>query len=310
MNTNSNLHSTPETINPNTYIDSFMDFSTPMSTISNRWISNTTKIQLKGFNETIYSDTSSIPIIINNKNIHNYHRNETVFDQLLQKLNQHESNVNHTQNNLHLLDNHLHELTKVLNQFNNVLNYNSSLKADTDLLETRLLQMSIKQKQIRIAIDNFHQSSTMRHALDNMNQKISSRISNGTVATNPMMYYNDLIMAVNSSINQSTNSIERFHHEQNRIKHRTEDYYTKLRQRQELLIQLVEKIIEQQKTSEKYIEAININKSEFDSHREQLAEFNKLTEEYQIVQDENRSLKHKAKENIQILYNFINQLTE
>jgi len=75
-------------------------------------------------------------------------------------------------------------------------------------------------------------------------------------------------------------------------------------------MQLVEKILEQQKINEKYIEMININQPEFDHHTKQLIEFNKLDEEYQILQNENRQLKNKAKENIKTLYNFINQTIE
>jgi hypothetical protein len=119
-----------------------------------------------------------------------------------------------------------------------------------------------------------------------------------------------LINAVKLSINQKSNLIERVHHEQNYIKYRTNDYQSKTKQRQQLLMQLVDKLLEQQKTNEKYMETINIDKPQFDNHAEQLAEFNKLTEEYQILQDENRLLKHQAKENIKTLYTFINQATE
>ena len=72
-------------------------------------------------------------------------------------------------------------------------------------------------------------------------------------------------------------------------------------------MQLIDKILEQQKVNEKYIEKISIDKPQFNSHNENLIEFNKLTEEYQQLQEENKLLKQKAKENIKILYNFINQ---
>jgi CHASE2 domain-containing sensor protein len=93
------------------------------------------------------------------------------------------------------------------------------------------------------------------------------------------------------------------------MNHRTNDYHLKLQQRQQLLMHLIEKILEQQKINEKYIENINLNKREFNYHTKQLIEFNKLNEEYQILQDENRQLKNQAKENIKKLYNFINETT-
>ena len=125
-----------------------------------------------------------------------------------------------------------------------------------------------------------------------------------------MNSYAELINSVKLSINQKINLIERFHHEQNHLKHRMNDYHSKIQQRQQLLMQLVEKILEQQKTNERYVEKQNIDKPQFHSHSKQLAEFNQLTEEYQILQDENRLLKHRAKENIKSLYNFINQDNE
>jgi hypothetical protein len=123
-------------------------------------------------------------------------------------------------------------------------------------------------------------------------------------------YYTELINAVKLSLNQKTNLIERFHYEHKQINHRMNDYHLKIQQRQQLLMQLVEKILKQQNSNEKYIEMININKPQFDYHTKQLIEFHKLNEEYQILQDENRELKQKAKENIKTLYNFINQTTE
>jgi hypothetical protein len=115
---------------------------------------------------------------------------------------------------------------------------------------------------------------------------------------------------VKLSLDQKSNLIERSSHEQDHIKHRADDYHSKIKQRQLLLMQLVEKIVEQQKTNEKSIEKLDIEKPHFDNHSEHLTEFTKLTEEYQMLQDQNRMLKHKAKENIKTLYTFINQATE
>ncbi|CAF2338885.1 unnamed protein product [Rotaria sp. Silwood2] len=294
MSTSYDLNSTPKTINQSKYIEPLMDFSTPMSTISNRCISNTTIINDK--------------IICTHNN--NNTNNETIIDQLLKKFNEHKINFHNTKNYLNLLDGHLHETTTILNQLKNFLEENSSLKTTTDQLETRLLQISIKREQLRTAINNFHQSPTINQTLDDITQQISPRTSNITITTEPMIYCTELINAVKLSINQRKNIIEHFYHEQNGIQHRTGDYYSKFKQRQEFLMRLMQKIIVQQTLNEKNIETININKPQFDNHREQLAEFNKLTEEYQALQHENLLLKHKAKENIQKLYNSINQVTE
>ena len=125
-----------------------------------------------------------------------------------------------------------------------------------------------------------------------------------------MIYYNELIDIVKLSINQQTNLVERFHYEHNRLKHRIDDYHSKIKQRHQLLMQLVEQIVDRQITNEKYIETINMNKAQFDNHTERIAELIKLTEECQILQDENRFLKYRAKENIQTLYSCINQVME
>jgi UDP-N-acetylglucosamine transferase subunit ALG13 len=140
MNTSYDLNSTPKTIDRSKYIESLMDFSTPMSTISNQWIT------IKNSNEL----------------------NSTILDKLLQKFNEHKIHFHNTQNYLNLLDNHLREITTVLNQLQNSLNQNSSLKTTTDQLETRLLQMSIKREQIRTVINNFYQSPTINRTLDDI----------------------------------------------------------------------------------------------------------------------------------------------
>lgn len=112
------------------------------------------------------------------------------------------------------------------------------------------------------------------------------------------------------SLNQKTNLIEQLHHEENNINHRTNNYYIKLQQRQQLLLQLIEKIYQQQKHNEKYIENNQMNKIQFNYHIKQLNEFNQLHDEYQQLQNENNQLKIQAKDNIKILYNFINQTIE
>jgi UDP-N-acetylglucosamine transferase subunit ALG13 len=144
MNTSYDFNSTPKTIDRSKYIESLMDFSTPMSTISNQWITT--------------------------KNVHEF--NSTILDKLLLKFNEHKIHFHNTQNYLNLLDNHLHEITTILNQLQNSLDQNSSLKTTTNQLETRLLQMSIKREQIRTVINNFHQSPTINQTLDDIIQQV------------------------------------------------------------------------------------------------------------------------------------------
>jgi hypothetical protein len=146
MNTSYDFNSTPKTIDRSKYIESLMDFSTPMSTISNHWMTHESN-------------------------------NSTILDKLLQKFNEHKINFHNTQNYLHLLDNHLHEITAVLNQLQNSLDHHSSLKTTTDHFETRLLQMSIKREQIRTVMNNFHQSPTINQTLDAIIHQVEKSFS-------------------------------------------------------------------------------------------------------------------------------------
>jgi hypothetical protein len=132
MNTNNSyeMNSTPKTIDQSKYIESLMDFSTPMSNITN----------------TRLTDSSQM-----------------IVDKLLQKFNEHKTNFNHTQTYLNLLDNHLRELTNILQRLQNSLDQHSSLKPTTDQLEIRLLQMSTKREQIRT-----HQSPSINKTLDDL----------------------------------------------------------------------------------------------------------------------------------------------
>ena len=100
------------------------------------------------------------------------------------------------------------------------------------------------------------------------------------------------------SLNQKQNVIERVHQEEKHLKYRT----VHIQQRQEQLLQLIEKLLEQQKLNEKHLEFANPS---FDLHAKQLQEFNELNDEYQFLQNENRQLKQMAKENIKTLYHFI-----
>ncbi len=132
MNTSYDMNSTPKTIDQNKYIESLMDFSTPMSNISN---SRLIKID----------------------------SNRLIVDKLLRKFHEHKTNFNHTQTYLNLLDNHLRELTTILQQLHNSLDQHSSLKSTTDQLEIRLLQMSTKREQIRT-----YQSPSIHQTLDDL----------------------------------------------------------------------------------------------------------------------------------------------
>lgn len=131
MNTNYDMNSTPKTIEQSKYIESLMDFSTPMSNLSN---------------QRVFHDS-----------------NRMIIDKLLQKFYEHKTNFNHTQTYLNLLDNHLRELTSILQRLQNCLDQHSLLKPTTDQLEIRLLQMATKREQIRI-----HQSPNINQTLDDL----------------------------------------------------------------------------------------------------------------------------------------------
>ena len=160
-------------MNRNTYDESLMDFSTPMSTVPSHWTEN------KNFNETnkkTFSDCDNNSTINNDMIIemkpNNNDNNMTILDKFVQKLNEHKVNFYNTQRNLNLLDGHLCEITKVLNRLQNSLGHNSSLKTATNELETRLLQMSIKREQIRTAVNSFYQSSTNDEILKQMIKRV------------------------------------------------------------------------------------------------------------------------------------------
>jgi hypothetical protein len=134
MNSSYDLNSTPKTINRSKYIESLMDFSTPMSTVTES--------------------------------------NSTIVDKLLQKFDEHKNHFYQTQNYLYLLDNHFYEITTILNQLQNSLDQNSLLKPTTDQLEVRLLQMTIKREQIRTAVNHFHQSPTVPQTINDIIQQV------------------------------------------------------------------------------------------------------------------------------------------
>ncbi|UJR33370.1 hypothetical protein I4U23_020818 [Adineta vaga] len=302
MNTSYMSNSSSETINRNKYIDSLIDFSTPMSSVSKQWKNQ----------EQISSNHSNNSTVINETmlDMNNNHNHETIIGKFLEKFREHETNFQQTQTCLHSLDGHLREITNILNQLEHSFDYHSVIKSTTDQLQTRLLQMSTKREQIRTITKNFYQSPTIIQTLNDIIQQISPSTSKLTMSTDPMIYYNELINAVRLSLNQKNHLIERFHHEQMHRKHRTNDYHLKIQERQKILLQLMEKFHEQQKQNENYIERFQIDKPKFNHHNEHLTELNKLIEEYQTLQEENRLLKHQAKENIRTLYTFISQTTE
>lgn len=234
MNRSYEYDSTPKPFNRSKYIESVMDFSTPMSTISTRWM-------------------------MNNSQLKNSIDDNNVYDQLLRKLHEYKVSFYHTKNYLHLLDIHLHGLTKFLNQ--------EKCLSDSNSLLRTILQMSVKLDYIRKAMNYVPQSPKLVETIQKMIEDIR-----------------------NISVSSQTSTV------------RTDDYYTKLQQRQELLLELADKIVEQQK----FMEKANLNKPKFDNHNERLVELQKLTDEYQSLQDENRLLKNKIKANIQILNIFIN----
>ena len=249
------MNSTPKTI-----IESLMDFSTPMSNITNTRLTDS---------------------------------NRMIVDKLLQKFYEHKTNFNRTQTYLNLLDNHIRELTNILQRLQNSLDQQSSLKPMTDQLEIRLLQMATKREQIRT-----HQSPSINQTLDDLIHQISPLKSKSTETINS---YPELIHAMKLSLNQKTNLLDHVHHEENRFTNRISNIQLK----QQRLLQLIEKLLEQEKTAEKSIQFTHLPKPQFERHSKQLNELNQLNEEYQLLQNENRRLKHNAKENIKTLYNFI-----
>lgn len=100
------------------------------------------------------------------------------------------------------------------------------------------------------------------------------------------------------SFNQKNHLLERYHREENHLKDRT----IRMQQRQQTLLLLIEKLLEQQKNNEANLDLINPS---FESHEKHLRELNDLNEEYQDLQNENHRLKQMAKENIRKLHRFI-----
>ena len=72
-------------------------------------------------------------------------------------------------------------------------------------------------------------------------------------------------------------------------------------------MQLVEKIVEENQYNDNYIQAINADKPLFDQHTEHVEALNRLKEEYQQLQEENRLLKDRAKDKVKSLYTSISQ---
>lgn len=120
------------------------------------------------------------------------------------------------------------------------------------------------------------------------------------------MVYPELIKAVQSNLNKKRHLIERYQHTRNRVY----DSHSKIQQRQAVLGQFVEKLRDQQNSSEAFLVHAQANKPRFEQYAEQFAEFEKLSEEYRRLQEENRSLKHQTKENIKTLYNCVSQVSD
>ena len=120
------------------------------------------------------------------------------------------------------------------------------------------------------------------------------------------MVYPELIKAVQSNLNQKRHLIERYQRTQNRV----HNSHSKIQQRQALLGQFLEKLLDQQNSSAAFLATAQSNKPYFEHYAEQFAEFEKLSEEYRRLQEENRSLKHQTKENIKTLYNCVSQVSD
>lgn len=212
--------------------------------------------------------------------------NSTIIDRLFEKFHEHKIHFSQTQTYLNQLDNHLHELTNILNQLQTSFDLHSSFKFTTEQLETRLLQMSNKREQIRSIVSNYQQIFESKYS------------------------YVELLNALKLSLTQTTNLIEQISYDEKQIEQRRTYHDKRIRQQEDILRNLIEKLLIQQKQTNESIENRHLHRTTFDFHTKQVNEFQILNEEYQQLQQENQQLKQKTKENINHLYASINQRSE
>ena len=218
--------------------------------------------------------------------IPNVKPNSTIIEKLFEKFHEHKTHFSQTQNYLNQLDNHLRELTNILNQFQNSFDSYSPLKLTAEQLETRLIQMSSKREQIRSIISNYQQTFESKYS------------------------YVELLNALKLSLTQKTNLIEQICQDENEFKQRRAIDDKRIHQQEDILRNLIEKLVIQQKQIHESIEHRHVHRISFDCHTKQVNEFQILYEEYQQLQQDNQQLKQKTKENINKLYASINQQSE
>jgi hypothetical protein len=155
-------------MNGSKYIDSLMDFSTPMSTVAKSWTNNSQNQTSHDHNDKMAAENNHDSTIINETMIDPNNNNETIVDKLLQKFKEHETSFHQTQNYLNSLDGHLSDMSTILSQLQSSLDHHSALKSTADHLETRLLKMSTKREQIRVATHHLHQSPSVTQTLNDI----------------------------------------------------------------------------------------------------------------------------------------------
>jgi hypothetical protein len=119
-----------------------------------------------------------------------------------------------------------------------------------------------------------------------------------------MLDYNDLIKIVRTNLverQQLTKHICRIPCQQVNVHSNMYQQYEQLR---ELIRQLTEQ--QQQQT----IDQRCIDTAMFDHHSQQLERFNRLSDEYRCLQDENRLLKQQTQQKIEHLYTMISQVKD
>ena len=76
--------------------------------------------------------------------------------------------------------------------------------------------------------------------------------------------------------------------------------------RRNVLMKSIEKLLLQQRHQQETFEKLKLDRLQFHFHSEQLAEFDKLTEQFRELRHENEYLKIRAKENAKNLYELLN----
>lgn len=95
-------------------------------------------------------------------------------------------------------------------------------------------------------------------------------------------------------MNQKSTLIDHLNNEYRCIKHQINQYGTKLKQREKLLMELSTQIEKSFQRDDR-----SVSRTIIDEHRQQTAEFRSLSQEFQQLQIENEHLKIGVQENLQ-----------